>query len=105
MGKQLQRQRSYSRSKRYRTVLKGWRRGFAPLVVVGMTRTGTTMLQRVLASDPRHYAAIWWEVRNPTPWPGTRWDAPDPRIADAEEEVRQVLACLLYTSPSPRDRG
>jgi len=64
----------------------------APLVVVGMTRTGTTMLQRVLASDPRHYAAIWWEVRNPTPWPGTRWDAPDPRIADAEEEVRQVLA-------------
>ena len=63
----------------------------APLVVVGMTRTGTTMLQRVLASDPRHYAALWWETRNPTPWPGTKWDERDPRIADAEAEVREIL--------------
>lgn len=62
-----------------------------PTVVVGMTRTGTTMLQRVLACDARHYSALWWETRHPTPYPGTHWDTPDPRIPDAVEEVRQIL--------------
>jgi len=62
-----------------------------PLVVVGQARTGSTMLQRVLASDPRHHAANWWEVRFPAPFPGTRWDAPDPRIAQAEAEVAAIL--------------
>ena len=63
----------------------------APLVVVGLSRTGTTMLQRILASDPRHYAALWWEVRNPTPFPGTSFSEPDPRIPVAVEEVRMIL--------------
>lgn len=64
----------------------------APIVVVGQTRTGTTMLQRLLASDPRHHGSLWWEVRFPAPLPGTRWDAPDPRIAIAEAEVAGILA-------------
>jgi hypothetical protein len=64
----------------------------APIVVVGQTRTGTTMLQRLLASDPRHHGPLWWEVRFPAPLPGTRWDAPDPRIPIAEAEVAGVLA-------------
>ena len=63
----------------------------APLVVVGLTRTGTTMLQRILGSDPRHYAALWWEVRHPTPFPGTSFSEPDPRIPVAVEEVRMIL--------------
>lgn len=63
----------------------------APLVVVGLARTGTTLLQRILACDPRHYAALWWEVRNPTPFPGTNFSEPDPRIPVAEEEVRSIL--------------
>ncbi len=64
----------------------------APFVVVGQTRTGTTMLQRLLASDPRHHGPLWWEVRFPAPLPGTRWDAPDPRIPIAEAEVAAILA-------------
>jgi hypothetical protein len=64
----------------------------APIVVVGQTRTGTTLLHRLLASDPRHHGPLWWEVRFPAPLPGTRWDAPDPRIAIAEAEVAGILA-------------
>ena len=64
----------------------------APIVVIGQTRTGTTMLQRLLASDPRHHGPLWWEVRFPAPLPGTRWDAPDPRIPIAEAEVAGILA-------------
>jgi hypothetical protein len=63
----------------------------APLVVVGQARTGSTMLQRVLGSDPRHHAGLWWEVRFPAPFPGTRWEEPDPRIPRAEAEVAAIL--------------
>ena len=62
----------------------------APLVVVGMMRSGTTLMQRLLASDSRHYAALGWEVRAPAPKPGA-WPAfPDPRIAVAEKESEQA---------------
>jgi hypothetical protein len=62
-----------------------------PIVVVGLMRTGTTMLQRILASDPRHYAAMWWETRFPAPLPDTDWTRPDPRIPPAEAEVAAIL--------------
>ena len=65
-------------------------RSEAPLVVVGMMRSGTTLMQRLLASDSRHYAALGWEVRAPAPKPGA-WPAfPDPRIAVAEKESEQA---------------
>ena len=64
----------------------------APIVVVGLMRTGTTMLQRILASDPRHYAAMWWETRFPAPSPEIDWNEEDPRIAPAEAEVAGILA-------------
>jgi hypothetical protein len=63
-----------------------------PLVIVGLARTGTTMLHRMLASDRRWLALLWYESRNPAPFPG--WEraesaatGPDPRITDAEAEV------------------
>lgn len=64
-----------------------------PIVVVGMMRSGTTLLQRILASDPRLTCAYGWEVGEPAPRPG--WDPvappePDPRIADAEEREEQT---------------
>ena len=34
----------------------------APIVVVGMMRSGTTLLQRLLAADPRFVCAYGWEV-------------------------------------------
>lgn len=61
----------------------------APIVIVGLPRTGTTLLHRTIASDPRLYAARWYECRHPAPL----GDAPgdDPRIARAEAEVRAML--------------
>ncbi len=66
-----------------------------PLVIVGFPRTGTTMLQRLMASDPRATALLWWEARNPAPFQG--WSpalaarTPDQRIADAKEQMRRML--------------
>jgi len=69
-----------------------------PIVVVGMMRSGTTLLQRVLASDPRLACAYGWEVGEPAPRPG--WDPAriDPRIADAEarEEQMRTFATELF---------
>jgi hypothetical protein len=63
-----------------------------PLVIVGLARTGTTMLHRLLSSDPGLYAARWWEVRFPAPFPGWDWSGPDPRIAAAHQQVEWILA-------------
>ena len=63
----------------------------APLVVIGLMRTGTTMLHRIIASDPRNHAALWWETRFPAPNAGTNWSEPDPRIPIAEAEVAAIL--------------
>ncbi len=66
-----------------------------PLVIVGLPRTGTTMLQRMIATDPDNYCLYWWESRNPAPF--TPPDEPvargyrDPRIVDAEAEVAAML--------------
>ncbi|MFZ1294597.1 MAG: sulfotransferase, partial [Pseudomonadales bacterium] len=66
-----------------------------PLVIVGFPRTGTTMLHRLMASDPRATALLWWEARNPAPFQG--WSpalaarTPDQRIADAKEQMRRMM--------------
>lgn len=62
----------------------------APIVVVGMMRSGTTLLQRLLARDPRLYSALGWEIGEPAPRPGTDWSAPDPRVADGEAITKQM---------------
>ena len=63
----------------------------APLVVCGLPRTGTTMLHRLVASDPRFDSAKWYEVRYPAPPEGWEPGLPDPRIAEAEREVQMTL--------------
>jgi len=66
-----------------------------PIVIVGLPRTGTTMLQRMIASDPDNYCLYWWESRLPAPLaPPEQAPEPelrDPRIADAEAEVAMML--------------
>lgn len=65
-------------------------------VVVGFPRTGTTLLQRILARDPRSGWLAWWECRQPAPLPGWRPDEAkrvrDPRIDRALAEVAAMLA-------------
>jgi hypothetical protein len=69
-----------------------------PIVVVGMMRSGTTLLQRVLASDPRVACVYGWEMGEPAPRPG--WDpgGEDARIVDAEarEEQMRTFATELF---------
>jgi hypothetical protein len=62
-----------------------------PLVIVGLARTGTTMLHRMIASDPRIISLLWWESRNPAPFPDSGDEGRDPRIADAEAEVAAMI--------------
>jgi hypothetical protein len=63
----------------------------APIVIVGLPRTGTTLLHRTLAQDPRLYSARWFECRYPAPFPGGTFGAADPRIAQAKAEVQAML--------------
>ncbi len=63
----------------------------APIVIVGLPRTGTTLLHRTLAQDPRLYSARWFECRYPAPFPGGALGANDPRIAQAKAEVQAML--------------
>ena len=63
-----------------------------PLFVVGLARTGTTRLHRLLACDPDAYAALWWEARFPSPLPGNDdWRKHDERIAAAHAEINAIL--------------
>jgi len=66
-----------------------------PVVIVGLTRTGTTMLHRILAADSRFHAPLWYEVRNPAPYREWRAHKADQRVAEAKAEV----AALLEANP------
>lgn len=73
-----------------------------PLVILGLPRTGTTMLQRTLAVDPRFYSAAWWETRFPAPLPDETLAVPAKRIAQAKAEVEmmaQVIPQILAIHP------
>ena len=65
-----------------------------PLVIIGLGRTGTTMLQRLLAADPRFFAALWWEARFPVPFPGESIEDPSLRIQAARDEVEMMYATV-----------
>jgi hypothetical protein len=38
-----------------------------PLFIVGLPRSGTSALHRLLAADPEHRCPVLWEVRSPSP--------------------------------------
>ena len=62
----------------------------APIVVVGMMRSGTTLLQRLLAADPRFNVAYGWEVVEAAPRLDYRFTGVDPRIADQRSARSQI---------------
>jgi Sulfotransferase family len=70
----------------------------APVVVVGMMRSGTTLLQRLLAADPRFFCAYGWEVVEVAPRLDYRFTGVDPRIAvsEARESKSRELAPELF---------
>ncbi|MGA9674164.1 MAG: sulfotransferase [Mycobacterium sp.] len=70
----------------------------APIVVVGMMRSGTTLLQRLLAADPRFVCAYGWEVVEVAPRLDHQFTGVDPRIAisEAREAKSRELAPELF---------
>lgn len=68
-------------------------RVLAPIVIVGLPRTGTTMLQRILSVEPQWLSTRWYEMRFPVP--ALDWDFTpehDARIAAAQAEVAALIA-------------
>jgi sulfotransferase family protein len=60
----------------------------APLFIVGLPRTGSTLLHHLLAQDPRSRVAQAWEVMCPSPPPERARYETDPRIAQSEKQLR-----------------
>jgi hypothetical protein len=79
-----------------------------PLVIVGLPRTGTTLLQRLLACDPQLYSMAWWETRYPVPFPGESLQNPVQRIERARGEVKvmvEAMPKLLSIHPMDADQA
>ena len=70
----------------------------APIVVVGMMRSGTTLLQRLLAADPMFNCAYGWEVVEVAPRLEYQFTGADPRIEISEmrEAKSRELAPDLF---------
>ena len=64
----------------------------APIVIVGLPRTGSTMTHRLLASDPNHTAMLWWEGRYPALLPGEKRGDIETRMELGKAEVDAVVA-------------
>jgi len=61
-----------------------------PLFIVGLPRTGTTILHEVLAQDPTNRVPMTWETMHPWPPPERESYETDPRIAQVEKHFEGV---------------
>jgi hypothetical protein len=61
-----------------------------PLVVVGLPRTGSTILHDILARDPSSRAPLTWECDHPSPPPERSSFLTDPRIAMSDGALAGV---------------
>ena len=58
-----------------------------PLFIVGLPRSGTSVLHRLLAADTEHRAPLMWEVRSPSP----------PTRADEKRRIqRATQSCNFF---------
>jgi hypothetical protein len=58
-----------------------------PVIVIGMGRTGTTILHHLLGFDPSVRVPQTWEVDRPCPPPESATYATDPRIAEVQAAI------------------
>ena len=64
----------------------------APVFIVGLPRTGTTILHTLLVTDPEHRAPLTWEVMEPSA-PG------EIRNQRSIRRAARSLACLRWLAP------
>ena len=62
-----------------------------PVFVVGLARTGTTILFNLLAQDPANRTPISWEVQYPDPPPIGASFQTDPRIRRNDRDLAQLV--------------
>lgn len=70
-----------------------------PIFVMGLPRSGTTLLQALLTADPAARGTLHWELLNPSPPPESKTFDSDPRIAIAEAQVAGMSKELLKIHP------
>ncbi|MEN0068250.1 MAG: sulfotransferase [Myxococcota bacterium] len=76
-----------------------------PIVIVGLQRTGTTLLQRLLAAVPGYRGLTSWEALNPAPWPGERTPRARQRFAHrAAGAVRYLAPDFVAAHPIEPDQ-
>lgn len=62
----------------------------APLFIIGLPRTGTSILHELLAMDPAMRVPMTWEVMHPWPPPEAATFETDPRIAAVEKHLAGI---------------
>ena len=75
-----------------------------PIFIIGLPRTGTTILFNLLSEDPSSRPPLSWEVEWPVPPPETETYDSDPRIKDAEKLLGN-LDRLIPTLPAIHEFG
>lgn len=66
-----------------------------PVIIMGLPRTGTTKLHRMMAVDRRFQSLRAWQIMNPAPFPEAAGpDGRDPRIAAAERADAMIEATV-----------
>jgi hypothetical protein len=60
-----------------------------PWVVLGLPRTGTTLLSFLLDLDPLNRSLLAWEAESPVPPPELATVAEDPRVAETAKRLRE----------------
>jgi len=73
----------------------------APVLILGMPRTGTTALSHMLGCDPRWRTLLNWEAGHSVPPPTTATLRSDPRCTELKKAQQALFAQLPAEDPPP----
>ncbi|MFV8816965.1 sulfotransferase family protein [Haliea sp. E17] len=71
----------------------------APIIVMGMPRTGTTAMSYLLDCDPRWRSLLNWEAMDSVPPPTTETLRSDPRCVGKKQMQEAILAQIPFAVP------
>jgi len=67
-----------------------------PIFIIGLPRSGTTFLHRLLAQDPANRTLKTWEMNEPSPPPERSTSETDPRI----KKMEKAYSWMYYAMPA-----
>lgn len=71
----------------------------APIVIMGMPRTGTTVISYLLDCDPRWRSLLNWEAVDSVPPPTMETLRSDPRCIEKKRAQEKSLAAMTFSPP------